>query len=356
MPSPFQRVPRLVTPSTSRYEVMASKRRIRSVQVSRARRGAATVGVGNRTAAQRTSRRHHLFGQPCRSHVARAVGFLIADVLVGVVVTAGAVCCLGPLVAIPTFVIGTSVGGLVIQHKRLSDTGIDPKFWEDVFGTTLPSEEQIILTDLAGLNGRAFMPPNIVSSGLINLGNNFADHVHDVRRIYVEPYQLLIHELVHVWYITQRYFSPGIMRKAIVAHKGNVIGKFGAIYAVPLGIVRYDFGIERQATLIDQWFAAEAKPDHPSPASKATLSWGPDSSRRLRLASRRLTYRTRYSSFRQMISDSRRLDSTIVSAAADKRPRRVLGVRQRAPQRRDDRRASARYASGCDRRPRLYAR
>ena len=168
MPSPFQRVPRLVAPSTSRYEVMARIRRIRSVQVSRARRGADTVGLGNRAAAQRTYRRHHRFGQPCRPQDARAVGFLIADVLVGVVVTAGAVCCLGPLVAIPAFVVGTAVGGLVIQHKRFSDTGIDPKFWEDVFGTTLLSAEAIIIIDLAGFNGRAFASPNIDSSVLIN--------------------------------------------------------------------------------------------------------------------------------------------------------------------------------------------
>ena len=169
MPSPFQRVPRLVAPSTSRCEVMARIRRIRSVQVSRV--------VAQRTyrpqvaqAAMSVSKTYQDTGvlSAIEDVVNDLVGFFLAHILAGVVVMAGAVCCLGPLVAIPAFVARTVVGDLVIQHKRLCDTGIDPKFKEDLLGTILLSAEEIILTNLARLNRRAFTSPNIESSVLIN--------------------------------------------------------------------------------------------------------------------------------------------------------------------------------------------
>lgn len=194
------------------------------------------------------------------SEFGRATGssFVGPGGLTGLAVMAGTVCIFGPIAAIPAFVAGVVVGDLLIQHKRLSDAGIDPRIWQSVFGDTLPPADRIILTNLSGKNGRAFTTPNIDGSILVNLGENYADPMHDKRGHYTKPYQLLIHELCHVWQIKQRSFLPGFMCEAIVAHSSDVVGPHKDIYTAKPGLAWSTYGIEQQAYIVDQWFGEDA--------------------------------------------------------------------------------------------------
>jgi hypothetical protein len=190
------------------------------------------------------------------SELGRATGasFLGPGGLTGVVVMAGTVMVLGPTMAIPALVAGTIAGDLLIQHKRLSDTGIDPKVWQSVYGDTLPPADQIILTNLSGKDGRAFTVPNIDSSVLVNLGENYDDPMQDKRLKYPAAGQLLIHELCHAWQIKQTTFLPGLMCDAIVAHSGDFIGPKRDIYTAQPGNDWSTYGMEQQAFLVDSWF------------------------------------------------------------------------------------------------------
>jgi hypothetical protein len=80
--------------------------------------------------------------------------------LVGIMSSAAGLFVMGPAAIIPAFIAGSVAGQLLIRHRPLHPD--ERLFAEEVFGKSLPPNDRIILTNLSGLEGRAFVCPNVV--------------------------------------------------------------------------------------------------------------------------------------------------------------------------------------------------
>jgi hypothetical protein len=174
--------------------------------------------------------------------------------LVGVVVAAGVCMVWGPLALIPAVVAGVAAGAVtnaLIQSRPISAE--EAYFADQVYNGTLPPASQIVLTNLSGLNGRAFTVPNAAGTILINIGNGFVDPTHYTFGVYTTPGQVFIHELVHAWQITYRTFTPGWLCEAIVNQTQYIFGE--DIYAYGAAGPPYShFDLEAQGAIVDQWW------------------------------------------------------------------------------------------------------
>jgi hypothetical protein len=159
-------------------------------------------------------------------------------------------------------VVGVAVGlvtNALIKQRELSLE--EAQFAEKVFENSLPPADQIILTNLSGIGGRAFVVPGADKKCYVNLGSDafnypdgptkyFNDH-------YTHPGQLLIHELTHVWQIEHARFLPGLVCQDVVTQADDLAGQSVYEYGPP-GRVWSAFNPEQQAAIVDQWFAGKA--------------------------------------------------------------------------------------------------
>jgi hypothetical protein len=170
--------------------------------------------------------------------------------LAGVIVAAGATCLLGPAVMLPVLVGGVLIGDLVVRHRRMNQEEV--ALATRVFGDTLPVD-RILLTNLSGIGGTEFTVPNVDGDILVNFGNGFDDpprHFQPARG-YTQPGQLLIHELTHAWQIAHGGKPPEYFWRAALAKlQGSSAYRYG-----PAGPPFGKFGLEAQATLVEQWFS-----------------------------------------------------------------------------------------------------
>jgi hypothetical protein len=169
--------------------------------------------------------------------------------LVGVLAAAGATCLLGPGVMLPVLVGGVVIGDVVVRNRRLNEEEV--ALATRVFGDTLPVE-RILLTNLSGIGGTEFTVPNVDGEILVNFGNGFDDPPRHFQpgRGYTQPGQLLIHELTHAWQIAHGGKPPKYFWRAALA---KLQGKSAYRYGPP-GPPFEEFGLESQATLVEEWF------------------------------------------------------------------------------------------------------
>jgi hypothetical protein len=170
--------------------------------------------------------------------------------LIGLVAAGGAAFLFGPGVILPVFVGGVMIGDVDVKHRPLSDA--EQSFAMQVFGDTLPFE-RVILTNLSGANGQEFVAPNVDGSILLNMGLGFADPIghKDPPRGYTADGQIYIHELTHVWQIAHEDLVSAFFWKAALDKLG---GHANYTYGPP-GPAWSEFGLEGQATVVDEWFA-----------------------------------------------------------------------------------------------------
>ncbi len=186
-------------------------------------------------------------------------------VLSGVVVFAAAAALGAPTGAALIFgtVAGVAAGAVsyeLIDSRPIAQAEI--VLARTVFGNTIPYD-QVMLTSLSGLGGRAFAAPGVDGKIYCNLGNAYANplapggYPH-----YRAAGQLLIHELTHAWQIAHSGFLPGLMCSFVVNQADHTFGDHVYQYG-PAGPAWLTFNLEQQAAIVDQWFGG--KMDKTSP-------------------------------------------------------------------------------------------
>ena len=164
-------------------------------------------------------------------------------------------------------VAGVAVGAVtnaLIKFRSMSPHEITVA--QQVFGSQLPYGN-VILTNLAGLNGRAFTAPGVDGKTYCNLGEHWNDS--DVTQMpgngsYPAKGELLIHQLTHAWQIAHNSFVPGFVCSGIVNQANYVMGDDVYAYG-PAGPDWSSFNLEQQGQVVNQWFGG----DH------AQSQWGP---------------------------------------------------------------------------------
>jgi hypothetical protein len=191
---------------------------------------------------------------------------------VGIVVVGGTSILLGPTYAIPIFVGAALV--TIDNFKQRSLTEEEYEFASVVFGDSLPPRDWIQLTNISGLGDRRFAAPGMDGKTmLINLGEEAYDFPGGPMRYfkagtnYPIAGQLLIHELVHAWQFhhTGRFIPGYVCRGAFSTHYRPVPpagSKWGS-----------DFGLEEEASTIDEWFGRHAEVLSPPPPASQRNSW-----------------------------------------------------------------------------------
>lgn len=177
--------------------------------------------------------------------------------LAGVITAAGSAFIFGPSVILPAFVAGAAAGELVIRHREVEPH--EQQFAERVFGATLPWN-RIRLTNLAGANGRAFVCPNADNLILVNLGDLFDNPTTRHTNSYPVNGQLFVHELVHAWQIEHLTLDTTFLWRGIIDKLTG--GDYG--YGLPDRPFS-SFGIEQQASLVEEWFSGTVR--------HASISW-----------------------------------------------------------------------------------
>ncbi len=172
----------------------------------------------------------------------------------------------GLLMAVASGVAVGAVTNALIQQRPLSPE--EAQFASQVFGNSLPPADQIILTNLSGLGGRAFTMPGIDGKTYVNLGDAYDEPnpLGYVNTAYLTPGQVLIHELTHVWQGTHASFLPGFVCDGIVNQTHNTLGQNVYEYGPP-GRVWSAFNLEQQGAIVDQWFGGDRPEGVDRPAS-----------------------------------------------------------------------------------------
>lgn len=158
--------------------------------------------------------------------------------------------------------VGAATNALIKQRPlSIEEYG----FAARVFGGSLPSADQIILTNLSGLGGRAFTMPGVDGKTYINLGDAYdsPNPLQYMNNAYPTPGQVLIHELTHVWQIACISFLPGLVCEGIVNQANNTVGQSVYVYGPP-GPAWASFNLEQQGAIVDQWFGGTSTPVVPN--------------------------------------------------------------------------------------------
>src|SRR5262245_7452234 len=173
----------------------------------------------------------------------------------------------GPYGIVPALVEGKVVGeltkGLI---KNRNPTPEEYAFAQGVFGDTLPPRDHIYITNLSGLEGRAFTSPDKILGGhyMLNLGVDVKgadgtmsaspecpdEPVKCRTNSYPAAGQLYIHEMAHVWQLYQASFQAAQAYKAIYT---QIVEGKGA-YPYTCGLNWDGYNPEQQASIADTWF------------------------------------------------------------------------------------------------------
>ena len=183
--------------------------------------------------------------------------------LVGVVVAGASLYVQGPGALIPAIVAGsgaTSVVNELIAHRPLTPEERD--LARSVFEESLPTQDdRIILTNIAGIGGRAFTCPNISGEILINLGSAYADPLGGTSPAYPARGQLLVHELAHAWQIEHSSFVPGLVCAGIANQVRDTVDD--GVYDIGEAAEQWSaYNLEQQATIVDRWFGEGRSATH----------------------------------------------------------------------------------------------
>jgi hypothetical protein len=158
----------------------------------------------------------------------------------------------GPFVFGPALIAGAATSSLLIKQRHMTQE--ERWFVESVFGNTLPPNDQIILTNLSGIHGRAFVYVNPTGQIIVNLGDGFDDPSGFTKEGYPIPGQLLIHEMTHVWQAHHATLKLGFVCQGILEQARHSLTDEN-IYKPGTGERPWDsYTNEQQAALIDRWF------------------------------------------------------------------------------------------------------
>ncbi|MFT4088102.1 MAG: hypothetical protein QM658_13325 [Gordonia sp. (in: high G+C Gram-positive bacteria)] len=185
------------------------------------------------------------------------VGELVLPGTVGVLVAAGAAYVFGPAAWIPAFIVGAAVTASTVKQRHMRDD--ERRFADQVFGGRVPYD-RVILTNLVGFGDRPFTAPGPGSAILVNLGGGFDNPTKYTGKGQADdgsraPGQLLIHELTHVWQISNNSFTPSYFCRALGTAAGSTGGDMSAYSYGPAVLPWHEFGTEQQASIVDEWFA-----------------------------------------------------------------------------------------------------
>ncbi len=177
-------------------------------------------------------------------------------VISGVVVFAvGAIAGLGVGSAlILGIVAGVAVGAVansMIQSRSMLPLEITTA--QKVFGTKIPYDN-VMFTNLSGLNNRAFTAPGVDGKTYCNLGDAFSNPLGAGKGAYPAPAELMIHELTHAWQIGHNSFLPGFVCSGIVNQATNQFGDDVYAYG-PAGPDWSSLNLEQQGAIVNGWFA-----------------------------------------------------------------------------------------------------
>ena len=139
---------------------------------------------------------------------------------------------------VPLYVIAGSLVGK-FHHRELND-----QEWEMaryIFRHTLLDRTEIVLTNVGGVDGRAFVYPSTLGSVFVNLGNAY---VHNAT---IRDGPLLFHELTHVWQAKQRVLSEIFLYDASVQLTDDDPYRFTP------GSQWGGYNIEQQAGIVEAW-------------------------------------------------------------------------------------------------------
>ncbi len=188
---------------------------------------------------------------------------LVLPGTVGVILSGAAAFVLGPGVLIPAFLVGVGVTAALVKQRHLEP---HERSWSDrVFQGKVPWE-RVLLTNLLGLGERPFTTPGPGGVILVNMGEGFAEPLSYTGKGATTtgnnaPGQLLVHELVHAWQIANETFTPEYYCRAVSTAAGTLGGDMSAYgYGGATGDWR-SFGTERQASIVDEWFAGSSSQD-----------------------------------------------------------------------------------------------
>jgi len=165
-------------------------------------------------------------------------------------------------------VVGVAAGAVtaaLINSRPLSQVEREKAI--TVFGNTIPYD-QVMLTNLSGLGGRAFTAPGVDGKIYCNLGGSYANPLSSYPSSYRAAGQLLIHELTHAWQIAHAGFLPGLMCSGIVNQANYLFGDDVYQYG-PSGPAWWTFNLEQQGAIVDQWFGGNGNSASYNPMAQA---------------------------------------------------------------------------------------
>jgi hypothetical protein len=139
--------------------------------------------------------------------------------------------------SIPLYVAGGSIFGK-IDYRQMNNE--EWRMAQYIFGDSLYDRSDILLTNLGGQDGRAFVYPTTFGSVYVNLGDNYT---HD--RTTPEG-DLLYHELTHVWQAKLRLLKEVYLYDTIPEAVNNR-------YDFTPGRQWYEYGTEQQASIVEAW-------------------------------------------------------------------------------------------------------
>jgi hypothetical protein len=159
-------------------------------------------------------------------------------------------------------VTGVNFGAVTAALVHSRQVRLDEYQWASkVFGGSLPPMENLWLTNLESFGGRAITLPGPRGKIYLNVGAYCMDHpTTHVQKNYPVPGQLFVHELTHAWQIHHRSFVPGWLCEGAVLQTRNSLGAKVYRYG-PAGQVWSEYNLEKQASIVDDWFGGTRKVD-----------------------------------------------------------------------------------------------
>ncbi len=158
-----------------------------------------------------------------------------------------------------------AVSNALIDQRPIAQAEID--LARTVFGNTIPYDN-VILTNLGGLSGRAFTAPGVDGKTYCNLGHAYDNPLGSYPQAYSARGQVLIHELTHAWQIAHSDFLPGLMCSGIVNQTNYLFGDDVYAYG-PAGPDWSSFNMEQQGAIVDQWFGGNGRTGSTKPMDQA---------------------------------------------------------------------------------------
>jgi hypothetical protein len=154
---------------------------------------------------------------------------------------------------------GAALGSIpdnMIAVRQLSFEEI--RFTRRVFGNSL-QYDRILLSDGAGLGGRAFTTPSLNPFSqqiVIHLPHEcFYNPLIYTNSVYPRAGQVYIHELTHAWQIIYNHFTPGVICDGISTQLKQMLFNVD-VYALDTTELKpyRTWNCEQQAHLVDLWF------------------------------------------------------------------------------------------------------